>query len=250
MRGLAPQRCDNRVPIAGKAYDNARVHCRIFNAPVTAMRLIIGNKNYSSWSLRAWLPLRHLEIPFEEERIALFEPGYKDRILARSPAGKVPVLIDGDITVWDSLAIGEYLADRFPERGLHPAAIAHRALARSYSAEMHSGFVELRTHMPMNVRSRYPGRGRTPAVVSDIARICQIWRECLRRSGGPFLFGAFGLVDAMYAPIATRFLTYAVELEAELAAYVDRIWNLPAMQEWRTAATAEPELLAEDDPYR
>ncbi|MGH8666261.1 MAG: glutathione S-transferase family protein [Burkholderiales bacterium] len=214
------------------------------------MRLLIGNKNYSSWSLRAWLPLRHLEVPFEEERIALSEPGYKERIRAHSPAGKVPVLIDGDVTVWDSLAIGEYLADRYPEGGLWPAATVHRALARSYCAEMHSGFPELRTHMPMNIRSSYPGRGRTPAVAADIARIGQIWRECLSRSGGPFLFGAFGLMDAMYAPVAMRFLTYAVELEAELAAYVDRIWNLPAMQEWRAAAAAETEILAEDEPYR
>jgi glutathione S-transferase len=133
---------------------------------------------------------------------------------------------------------------------LWPAAAAHRALARSYSAEMHAGFPELRARMPMNIRSRYPGRGRTPAVAVDIARICQIWRECLRRCGGPFLFGAFGLVDAMYAPVATRFLTYAVELEPELAAYVERIWNLPAMQEWRSAAAAETEILAEDEPYR
>jgi glutathione S-transferase len=214
------------------------------------MRLVIGNKNYSSWSLRAWLPLRHLGIAFEEERIALFEPGYKERILAHSPAGKVPVLIDGNITVWDSLAIGEYLADKYPDGGLWPAAAAHRALARSVSAEMHSGFTELRTHMPMNIRSRHPGRGRTPAVAADIARVSQIWRECLHRCGGPFLFGSFGIADAMYAPVAARFVTYAVELEAELAAYVDRLWNLPAMQAWRQAACAETEIIAEDEPYR
>ena len=214
------------------------------------MRLIIGNKNYSSWSLRAWLPLRHLEIPFEEERIALFEPGYKDRIRAYSPAGRVPVLIDGAVIVWDSLAIGEYLADRFPERGLWPADAAQRALARSYSAEMHSGFPDLRTHMPMNIRARDPGRARTPAVAADIARIGQIWSECLRRSSGPFLFGAFGVVDAMYAPVATRFLTYAVALEPDLAAYVERIWNLPALQEWRSAAAAETETIASYEPGR
>jgi glutathione S-transferase len=214
------------------------------------MRLLIGNKNYSSWSLRAWLPLRHLNLPFEEERVALFEPGYKERILAHSPAGRVPVLVDGDVTVWDSLAIGEYLADKFPDRGLWPHPSGERARARSISAEMHSGFPELRGHMPMNIRSHFPGRGRTPAVEADIARICGIWCDCLRRSGGPFLFGAFGLADAMYAPIAARFLTYAVELEADLAAYVDRVWNLPAMQEWRAAAVAETEIIAEDEPYR
>ena len=214
------------------------------------MRLVIGNKNYSSWSLRAWLPLRHLGVPFEEERIALFEPGYKERILARSPAGKVPVLIDGDVTVWDTLAIGEYLAERFPGRGLWPEHAADRARARSVSAEMHAGFAALRTHMPMNIRARYPGRGRTPEVAADIARVCEIWRECLRRSGGPFLFGGFGLVDAMYAPVAARFLTYAIELEAGLEAYVDGIWNLAAMREWRSAAVAETEIIAEDEPYR
>jgi|SRR5690606_8475397 len=214
------------------------------------MRLIIGNKNYSSWSLRAWLPLRHLGVPFEEERIALFQPGYKERIRARSPAGKVPVLIDGELTVWDSLAIGEYLADRYPDRLLWPASLAHRALARSFSAEMHAGFLELRTRMPMNIRGSYPGRGRSAAVAADVARIGQIWRECLRRSGGPFLFGAFGIVDAMYAPVVARFVTYAVELDAELSAYADRIWGLPAMQEWRQAALGETEIIAEDEPYR
>jgi glutathione S-transferase len=214
------------------------------------MRLIIGNKNYSSWSLRAWLPLKHLEVPFEEERIALFEPGYKERIRAYSPAGRVPVLIDGELTIWDSLAIGEYLAEQFPERGLWPEALAHRTAARCVSAEMHSGFAELRTRMPMNIRAAYPGRGRTAGVAADIARIGQIWRECLRRSGGPFLFGAFGIVDAMYAPVVARFVTYAVELDAPLAAYVELIWNLPAMHEWRAAAVAETEIIAEDEPYR
>ena len=214
------------------------------------MLLVVGNKNYSSWSLRAWLPLRQLGIPFDEERVALFEPGYKARILAHSAAGRVPVLIDGDVTVWDSIAIGEYLAEKFPGRGMWPQAAAERARARSVSAEMHAGFAALRTHMPMNIRSRYPGRGRNPEVDADIARICALWDDCLGRSGGPFLFGAFGLADAMYAPVATRFLTYAVELSAPLAAYVDRIWNLPAMREWRAAAAAEAEVLVEDEPYR
>ena len=214
------------------------------------MRLIIGNKNYSSWSLRAWLPLRHLGVPFEEERVALFEPGYKARILAHSPAGRVPVLIDGDVTVWDTIAIGEYLAEKLPGRGLWPQAAAERARARSVSAEMHAGFAALRTHMPMNIRSRYPGRGRSAEVDADIARICAIWQDCLERSGGPFLFGGFGFADAMYAPVATRFLTYAVELDRVVSAYVDRIWNLPAMCEWRAQAAAETEVLAEDEPYR
>jgi glutathione S-transferase len=214
------------------------------------MRLVIGNKNYSSWSLRAWLPLRYAGIPFEEERIALFEPGYKERILAASPAGKVPVLIDGDVTVWESLAIGEYIAERFPLAGMWPKGRTERTAARSVSAEMHAGFSALRTHMPMNIRGSFPGKGHTPEVERDIARICAIWSDCLSRSGGPFLFCRFTFADAMYAPVVTRFFTYAVELEPRLQDYANRIWTLPAMMEWRVAAEAETETIAEDEPYR
>ena len=209
------------------------------------MRLMIGNKNYSSWSLRAWLPLRHFGIRFEEERIALFEPGYKARILARSPAGKVPVLIDDRVAVWESLAIGEYVAEKFPDLSLWPQGSAARAAARSVSAEMHAGFGALRTHMPMNLRASHPGKGRTPAVDDDIARVRALWSQCLDASGGPFLFGAFTLADAMYAPVATRFITYAVPLDARSQDYVERIRNLPAMLEWRSAALAETEVIAE-----
>jgi glutathione S-transferase len=214
------------------------------------IRLIIGNKNYSSWSLRAWLPLKQCRIGFEEERIALFEPGYKQRILSHSPAGKVPVLIDGSTTVWESLAIGEYLAEKFPEFGLWPSAADLRARARCVSAEMHAGFASLRSAMPMNSRSSYPGKGRSPEVDADIERVVAIWAECLQRSGGPFLFGAFTLADAMFAPIATRLITYAVPVEARAQAYVEQIWNLPAMLEWRAAAAAETEVVTEDEPYR
>jgi glutathione S-transferase len=214
------------------------------------MRLVIGNKNYSSWSLRAWLPLRYSGIPFEEQRIALFEPGYKERILAASPAGKVPVLIDGDVTVWESLAIGEYLAERFPLAGIWPKGRIERTAARSFSAEMHAGFTALRARMPMNIRGSFPGKGRTPEVEQDIARICGIWSECLSRSGGPFLFCRFSFADAMFAPVATRFVTYGVELHSPLQDYVERLWTLPAMQEWRSAAAAEAETIAEDEPYR
>ena len=212
------------------------------------IRLIIGNKNYSSWSLRAWLPLRHLAIPFDEERIALFEPGYKERILAYSPGGKVPILIDGSITVWESLAIGEYLAEQFP--ALWPGDPGQRAFARTVSAEMHAGFTSLRSAMPMNIRSSHPGKGRSRAVDADIARVSAIWTGCLQRSGGPFLFGDFSFADAMYAPVATRFITYAVALEAPARTYVDHLWNLPAMLEWRAAAEREAEIIAEDEPYR
>jgi glutathione S-transferase len=214
------------------------------------MRLIIGNKNYSSWSLRAWLPLRQCRIAFEEERIALFEPGYKQRILNYSPAGKVPVLIDGSTIVWESLAIGEYLAERFPDFGLWPDAADLRARARTVSAEMHAGFASLRAAMPMNIRASYPGKGRSPEVDADIARVAAIWAECLQRSGGPFLFSTFTLADAMYAPVAARLITYAVPLDTQAQDYVDHLWNLPSMLEWRSAAVAETEFIAEDEPYR
>lgn len=214
------------------------------------MRLLVGNKNYSSWSMRAWLPLRHFGLAFEEERIALFEPGYKERILAASPAGKVPVLIDGPVTVWDSLAIGEYLAEKYPALGLWPRDPAQRATARSVSAEMHAGFARLRMHMPMNIRGRYPGQGLTAEVAADIARIRASWTQCLARSGGPFLFGAFGLADVMYAPVVSRFMTYDVTLDDMLLAYADRLWQLPAVQEWRTAALVETEHIDDYEPYR
>jgi len=214
------------------------------------MRLIIGNKNYSSWSLRAWLPLRHLGIQFEEERVALFTRGYKEHIQSHSPAGKVPVLIDGATTVWESLAIGEYLAEKFPALNLWPSDAGQRARARSLSAEMHAGFTSLRSAMPMNIRSAHPGKGRSAAVDADIARVHAIWEECLQRSGGPFLFGAFTFADAMYAPVASRFITYAVDLSVPARSYVDRLWNLPAMLEWRAAAERETEFIDEDEPYR
>ena len=214
------------------------------------MRLIVGNKNYSSWSMRAWLPLRHFGLQFEEERVALFESGYKARILAVSPAGKVPVLVDGAVTVWDSLAIGEYLAEKYPTLGLWPGDPAQRAAARSVSAEMHAGFARLRTHMPMNIRGSYPGQGHTADVAVDIARIRASWAQCLARSGGPFLFGEFSLADAMYAPVVSRFRTYGVGLDGSLGAYADRLWQLPAVQEWRAAALAETECIDDYEPYR
>lgn len=207
------------------------------------MRLLIGNKNYSSWSLRPWLALTQLGIPFQEERIALFVPGYKERILAVSPAGKVPALIDGDVTVWDSLAIGEYLAERFPDRPVWPRAVAARALARCVSAEMHSGFPNLRAQMPMNVRKIYPAKAYAPEVETDVARVLAIWTQCLSTSGGPFLFGEFGYADAMFAPVVTRFTTYGVALTGAVKAYSDAIWALPAMQAWKAAAVAETEVI-------
>jgi len=215
------------------------------------MKLVIGNKNYSSWSLRPWLALRVAQIPFEEVRIPLYQPGSKARQLGYAPSGKVPVLIDGGLKIWDSLAIAEYLAERFPERGLWPAELGARAWARSISAEMHAGFAALRSQMPMNCRGHFPGCGQSDAVRAEIERIVSIWRECRERyaENGPFLFGAFSNADAFYAPVATRFLTYEVALPPVCRTYVDAVIALPAMQEWYAAAIVESERLEHSEPY-
>jgi len=211
--------------------------------------LIVANKNYSSWSLRAWLTLAHAGIVFDEVRIALGMPDTKEKLLGYSPAGQVPVLIDGSAKVWDSMAICEYAAERWPDKRLWPAERATRGHARAISAEMHSGFSALRAAMPMNCRSRYPGKGRNAAVDADIARIEAIWGDCLKRYGGPFLFGAFSIADAMYAPIVSRFLTYDVKLAGALQQYAQAVLDLPAMKAWYAAGAAEPEFLAADEPY-
>ena len=207
------------------------------------MLLVVGNKNYSSWSLRAWLAMKVLGIPFEERRIALYQPASKPELLKYSPAGKVPCLVDGEVTVWDSLAILEYLAERWP--ALWPADAAGRARARSISAEMHSGFPNLRQHMCMNIRRHIPGQGRTPEVLAEIARIVAIWSE----GRGPFLFGGFGAADAMYAPVVLRFRTYAVDLPPACRAYAERVLALPALQEWMRDAEAETETLPQFELY-
>lgn len=205
------------------------------------MQLVIGNKNYSSWSLRPWIALKVLGIAFDEVRIPLYRPGAKERILSYSPAGRVPILRDGDTLVWDSLAILEYLAERHPQ--LWPTDRGERAKARAISAEMHSGFAKLREHMSMNTRKRYPGRGRTPEALADVARIDEIWSE----AKGPFLFGQFTAADAMYAPVVLRFRTYAVEVRKK--SYMDAMLALPAMREWIEAAEREPETIPEQDLY-
>ena len=216
-----------------------------------AYRFIIGNKNYSSWSLRPWLLLRHLNLPFEEVWIPFDTTEFKARALEYSPSGKVPVLVDGDVTVWDSLSIFEYLAERHPELNLWPQAAAKSALARSISAEMHSGFMSLRNLMPMNCRKRFPGKGHTPEVLQDIARIISIWQDCRTKhaASGPFLFGHFTIADAMYAPVVLRFRTYSVGLPVESQAYADAILALPAMQEWLAAAAAEAQTITRFEPY-
>jgi glutathione S-transferase len=205
------------------------------------MLLVIGNKNYSSWSLRPWLAMKVLGLAFEEQRIALYTAEAKAEILRRSPAGKVPILVDGATTVWDSLAILEYLAERHP--ALWPADRAERAHARSLAAEMHSGFPQLRTHMSMNVRRRHPGKGRTPEVLAEIERIQAIFDA----ARGPFLFGAFGAVDAMFAPVVLRFRTYGVS--ARNQQYADRVLALPALREWSEAAEREAESIPQFELY-
>ncbi|TMH25776.1 MAG: glutathione S-transferase family protein [Betaproteobacteria bacterium] len=205
------------------------------------MLLIIGNKNYSSWSLRPWIAMKVYGMPFDEKRIHLYATGSKAEILRYSPAGKVPVLHDEGTVVWDSLAILEYLAEREPR--LWPRAAAERARALAISAEMHAGFAKLREHMSMNIRKRYLGKGRTPEVLAEIGRISAIWGE----AKGPFLFGEFSAADAMYAPVVLRFRTYAVE--GPNRRYMDTMLALPAMREWIEAAEREPESIPELDLY-
>jgi glutathione S-transferase len=216
------------------------------------MKLVIGNKNYSSWSLRPWLLLRQAGIAFEEIPVRLGTPGFAAQIAQYSPAGKVPTLVDDDITVWDSLSISEYLAERFPEKALWPADPAARALARSVCAEMHSGFPNVRNLLPMNVTAVLPGCGWNVAVQREVERIAAIWTDLRTRFGaeGPFLFGHFTVADAFYAPVVSRFATYGIHLPDLAQQYAVFILALPAMQEWIAAAREERDFLADDEPYR
>ncbi|UDM50412.1 glutathione S-transferase family protein [Cupriavidus sp. MP-37] len=219
------------------------------------MKLVIGNKNYSSWSLRPWLLLRQAGIDFEEVQVRLFTGSFAAEIARYSPAGKVPVLVDGDITVWDSLAISEYVAERFPDKQLWPADPAARAVARAVCAEMHSGFVNVRSQLPMNVTAVLPGRGWNVAVQREVERIAAIW-DGLRKqhaARGPFLFGTFTVADAFFAPVVSRFATYGIHLPddcAEAKAYADFMLGLPALQQWIAGAREERDFLADDEPYR
>lgn len=205
--------------------------------------LVIGDKNYSSWSLRPWLVLHMAGIAFDEEPVRLRLADSKQNILRHSPAGFVPVLKHNGLVIWDSLAIAEYLAEQFPEKQLWPADAAARARARSISAEMHSGFAQLRTHMTMDLLGSHAGQGQEKeGVVRDIARVQEIWRDAraLWGAGGPFLFGAFSIADAMYAPMVSRFRTYGVMCDATCSAYMEAVWNLPAMQLWIEGARRQP----------
>jgi glutathione S-transferase len=207
-----------------------------------AIKLVIGNKNYSSWSMRPWLALRAGDIAFDEIFIPLYTgEADKKRLLAYTPSGKVPVLIDGDVTVWDSLAIIEYAAERFPQARLWPEDRASRAYARSISAEMHSGFAALRNECGMNLHRPVGAIPLSAQARADIARIQQIWTDCRKRYGrsGPFLFGAFSGADAMFAPVVHRFRIYAIEVEPEVRDYMAAMTALPAFEEWTRAGLAE-----------
>jgi glutathione S-transferase len=211
------------------------------------LELIIGNKNYSSWSLRPWILLRHLQLEFAELLIPLDQPDSAARIRAASAAGRVPVLRHGGLTVWDSIAIGEYLCE-LAGSGL-PAERAARAVARSVCAEMHAGFQALRSHWPMNARALGRRTKMTPALQRDVARIVAIWSECRLRHGasGPWLFGEYSLADAMYAPVVLRFRTYGAELAGAARQYMAQVLADAALQEWLAAAAAEPWVIGADE---
>ena len=210
-------------------------------------RLVIGNCNYSSWSLRPWLVLTHLGLPFELERVALDQPDTKSRIRRFSSAGRVPVLIERDTTIWDSLAIIEHLAEAHST--LWPAEPAARAMARSIAAEMHSGFMALRNELPMNIRAQGRRVVPSPEAAVDIARIIEIWSDArqLFGAGGQWLFGVFSAADAMYTPVASRFRTYGIELPAALQAYQATALDSAAMREWSAMALAETEVIEHEE---
>lgn len=223
------------------------------------LQLVIANKNYSSWSMRPWVLMRQAGIAFEEVMLPFddFAPtsAFKQGVLALSPAGKVPILRDGDLIVWDSLAIAETLAERFPDKALWPADPSARARARSICAEMHAGFTALRTHCPMNIEASLPDIGALvwrdqPAVRADLARLQAMWEELLARHGGPLLFGAFSIADAFYAPVGMRLRTYALPVSSTVQAYIDRVTALPSVAAWIEGARAEHRFVVADEPYR
>jgi len=222
------------------------------------MQLYIGNKNYSSWSLRPWLLMRQAGIEFEELKLRLDtgdDSPFKRILAAVAPTGKVPVLVDEGFAVWDTLAIAEYLAEKFAAKALWPASVRERARARSLCAEMHAGFSALRDHFPMNIEASLPQEGarklrELDEVRRDVERIVDMWSSQLAASGGPFLFGGFGIVDAYFAPVCSRFRTYGVRLPEAPAVYARRVLELPAMRQWDRDACAEKDFLPFDEPYR
>jgi len=222
-------------------------------------KLYIGNKNYSSWSMRPWVLLRQAGIEFDEVRVRFdsFDAGseFKRAIGAVNPTGKVPVLVDGDLVVWDTLAIAEYIAETWPDKQLWPADRKARARARSICAEMHSGFTALRSHCPMNIEAHLPDTGALiwrdkSGVRADVQRLVDMWSALLQEHGGPMLFGQFTVADAYFAPVCMRLATYALPLPAHIAAYVDRVRALPGVKAWMDDALAEKDFLDFEEPYR
>jgi glutathione S-transferase len=210
-------------------------------------QLVIGNRNYSSWSLRAWLFLRESGIAFEEIRIPLFTAEHAETVARYSPTGRVPVLLDGDLRIWDTMSIFEYVRERHPGAVGWPADVAVRAEARSIAAEMHSGFLAIRDELPLNVRlrRRCDEAGLTPGARKQIERVRSIWGSCRQRfhDAGPWLFGGFSIADVMYAPMALRFVTYEIPVPSPARSFIDAVTSLPAMQEWIRDAAREPERL-------
>ncbi len=224
------------------------------------LRLVFGNKNYSSWSMRPWVLLTNAGIEFEEVKLRFdsFNPDsqFKKAITPLSPVGRVPVLLDGDFAVWDTLAIAEYLAEKFPAKHLWPQDTHQRARARSLCAEMHSGFTALRSSCPMNIEASLPHIGAlalrdNPAVRADVARIEAMWRELLQQHSGPYLFGQqFSIPDAYYAPVAMRFKTYALSQDQAVTAYIEHLSKAPGVTDWIQGALAEKDFLDFEEPYR
>jgi glutathione S-transferase len=215
-----------------------------------ALKLIIGNKNYSSWSLRPWIAMKAVGIAFNEEVIPLYEPGSREQVLKFSPAGKVPVLIDGDQSIWESLAILEYLAEKFPETALWPVEAGARSHARVVANEMHGGFQALRRNCPMNMWLPPKKRPQPDEVTADVRRIDALWSDCRSRfgQGGLFLFGGFGAADAMFAPVVSRLHSYRFDVGKAARAYMDAVMAMPAWAEWRQAALEEPWVMKGNEP--
>ena len=221
------------------------------------LTLVIGNKNYSSWSMRPWVLLKALDIPFTEVLLKFHSPEWDANIEHYSPSTLVPVLWNGNVgqtgsvCVWESTAIYEHLAEAFPDKNVWPTNSSARSHARSIVGEMHAGFRALRSSMPMNIRARFPGLGMNEDVAKNIARIDAMWRESRKRfaNDGPFLFGEFSAADAMYAPVVMRFMTYAPTLAADAETYCKAVREHPAVAAWMQAALAETEFVAEDEPY-
>jgi len=211
------------------------------------MRLVIGNKNYSSWSMRPWFLLKHARIKFEEVRIPLFTSDGERMLDELCPAKQVPVLYDGRLVLWDSLAICEYIADKYPDKKLWPGDASARAHARAMSAEMHSGFHHLRTNMPMNCRRRVDEFKPNDATVPDVERMQQLLKQALEDSGGPWLFGHFTVADAMFAPIASRFQTYGITCSAPVGTYFNKVLSSAAMMRWFEDALHETEIIEQSE---